>query len=77
MFLYIVPGTKKKKKKKKNSHKIKRGAGPLPGPEYISMYVSDTKAKLVLSSPLEVNQKKLNLALYMHLDLKFNRPLRL
>ena len=22
-----------KKKKKKNSHKIKRGAGPLPGPE--------------------------------------------
>ena len=25
---------KKKKKKKKNSHKIKRGAGPLPGPEY-------------------------------------------
>ena len=24
----------KKKKKKKNSHKIKRGAGPLPGPEY-------------------------------------------
>ena len=23
-----------KKKKKKNSHKIKRGAGPLPGPEY-------------------------------------------
>ena len=25
----------KKKKKKKNSHKIKRGAGPLPGPEYI------------------------------------------
>ena len=24
-----------KKKKKKNSHKIKRGAGPLPGPEYI------------------------------------------
>ena len=25
----------KKKKKKKNSHKIKRGAGPLPGPESI------------------------------------------
>ena len=41
------------------------------------LYISDTKAKLVLSSPLEVNQKKLNLALYMHLDLKFNRPLRL
>ena len=32
---------KKKKKKKKNSHKIKRGAGPLPGPEsiYLCMYV--------------------------------------
>ena len=30
----------KKKKKKKNTQKIKRGAGPLPGPEYlISMYV--------------------------------------
>ena len=26
------------KKKKKNSHKIKRGAGPLPGPE--SIYIS-------------------------------------
>ena len=25
----------KKKKKKKNTQKIKRGAGPLPGPEYI------------------------------------------
>ena len=25
----------KKKQKKNNSHKIKRGAGPLPGPEYI------------------------------------------
>ena len=37
MFLYIVPG-KKKKKKKKNTQKIKRGAGPLPGPEYI--YIS-------------------------------------
>ena len=24
----------KKKKKKKNTQKIKRGAGPLPGPEY-------------------------------------------
>ena len=32
IYTYIVPG---KKKKKKNSHKIKRGAGPLPGPEYI------------------------------------------
>ena len=29
----------KKKKKKKNTQKIKRGAGPLPGPEYVSMYV--------------------------------------
>ena len=28
MFLYIVPG----KKQKKHSQKIKRGAGPLPGP---------------------------------------------
>ena len=26
-----------KKKKKKKSHKIKRGAGPLPGPEYGSI----------------------------------------
>ena len=42
-------------KKKKKTQKIKRGAGPLPGPEYVSMYVSDTKAELVLSSPLEVN----------------------
>ena len=33
MFLYIVPG--KKKKKKKHTQKIKRGAGPLPGPEYV------------------------------------------
>ena len=31
--MYVVPG--KKKTKKKNSYKIKRGAGPLPGPEYI------------------------------------------
>ena len=29
------PWQKKKKKKKKNTQKIKRGAGPLPGPEYI------------------------------------------
>ena len=28
---------KKKKKKKKNTQKMKRGAGPLPGPEYISI----------------------------------------
>ena len=29
------PWQKKKKKKKKNTQKIKRGAGPLPGPESI------------------------------------------
>ena len=31
--IYSPWQNKKKKKKKKNSHKIKRGAGPLPGPE--------------------------------------------
>ena len=31
-----------KKKKKKNSHKIKRGAGPLPGPEPHSNFAKVT-----------------------------------
>ena len=45
------------------------------------MYVSDTKAELVLSSPLEVNWDmiltliSLNVQ-YMHRVLKFNMPLR-
>ena len=29
----------KKKKKKKNTQKIKRGAGPLPGPESLCIYI--------------------------------------
>ena len=40
----------KKKKKKKNSQKIKRGAGPLPGPEsmYVCMYIPLLYIKLCI-----------------------------
>ena len=33
-----------KKKKKKNTQKIKRGAGPLPGPECVCMYQTQKRS---------------------------------